>query len=111
MKKGRKIAMGLFSSLFAASMIACGKEAEMTEISGTSAAPVSETCLSEQLFSLDVTSEEEAKELAKQYGIEFVSYGLGVATFSTTEDPQEVIDRGAKEGYTPLYLNNDVTID
>lgn len=50
-------------------------------------------------------SEEEAKTIAEQYGITFVSFQSGVATYYTDEDPQQVIDRGVENGYQALYLN------
>lgn len=62
---------------------------------------VSET---EPLMAL-VESEEAAKEIAEQYGITFVSFQAGVATYYTDEDLQQVISRGEENGYTPLYLN------
>lgn len=63
-----------------------------------------------QLFAMDIESEEEAKELADIYGIEFVSLLEGVAVYHTDENPQDVIDRGEKEGYKQLYINNVVGI-
>ena len=50
-------------------------------------------------------SEEEAKTIAEQYGITFVSFQSGVATYYTDEDPWQVIDRGVENGYQALYLN------
>ncbi|MBD5489703.1 MAG: hypothetical protein HDR13_13090 [Lachnospiraceae bacterium] len=50
-------------------------------------------------------SEEEAKAIAEQYGITFVSFQSGVATYYTDEDPWQVIDRGVENGYQALYLN------
>ena len=50
-------------------------------------------------------SEEAAKELAKQYGITLVNYSDGIATFYTEEDPYAVIQKGEKNGWTPLDIN------
>lgn len=58
-----------------------------------------------------VQTEQEAKEVAEQYGITFVSFDTGVAVFETDEDPMEVISRGEKNGYVPLSLNYIRTID
>lgn len=58
----------------------------------------------DQLMAL-VESEQNAEEIAYQYGIELIEYKDGVATFRTEEDPQAVIDRGQENGYYPLYLN------
>lgn len=58
----------------------------------------------EQLIAL-VETEEEAQNIAKQYGIEFVTFSDGVAVYKTEEDPAAVIARGEENGYSPLYLN------
>ena len=50
-------------------------------------------------------SEEEAKQIAELYGIKFVDYAYGVATFETSENPQEVIKRGEKNHYTSISVN------
>ncbi len=62
---------------------------------------ISET---EPLMAL-VESEEAAKEIAGQYGITFVAYLDGVATYCTDEDPEQVIARGEENGYPTLYIN------
>lgn len=51
-------------------------------------------------------SEEEAKEIAEQYGITFLRFNAGIATFETSEDPQEVMQRGIDNGWTELSLNH-----
>ena len=56
-------------------------------------------------------SEEEAKQIAEQYGIRLVDYSYGVASFYTEEDPAEVIRRGLEEGWTELSLNLIQPID
>lgn len=58
----------------------------------------------EELLCL-VDSEEEAKTIADQYGIELVNFSYGVATFHTEDDPQKVIDMGKEKGYPELSLN------
>lgn len=50
-------------------------------------------------------SEEEAKQIAEQYGIRLVEYSYGVASFYTEEDPMEVIRHGLDQGWTELSLN------
>lgn len=62
---------------------------------------VSET---EPLLAL-TENEEAAREIAEQYGITFVTYQNGVATYYTDEDPNEVIIRGEENGYPTLYIN------
>lgn len=53
----------------------------------------------------EAETEEEAKEIAEQYGIEFVSFENGFALYHTEEDPFEVIARGEENGYPPLSVN------
>lgn len=50
-------------------------------------------------------TEEEAKEIAEQYEIEFVSFENGIALYHTKESPFEVIARGQENGYTQLSIN------
>ncbi len=102
--------MGIFSSLLAANLFGCGT-VDIETVSGTEGTNISGEIYTEALMATDVSSEEEAQKIAAQYGIDFVSFGLGVATYSTVEDPQSVIDRGEKEGLTPLYLNNSLNMD
>lgn len=56
-------------------------------------------------------SEEEAKQIAEQYGIQLVEFSYGVASFYTEEDPAEVIRRGLEVGWTELSLNQIHPID
>lgn len=56
-------------------------------------------------------SEAEAKEIADQYGITFVNYDYGVATFTTDKDLQEVIQMGKDNGWTELSMNHVTYID
>ena len=52
-----------------------------------------------------VESREEAEAIAQQYGITLVSWGYGIATFFTEENPQDVIQRGLAQGWPELSLN------
>lgn len=52
-----------------------------------------------------VQTEEEAQELAGQYGIELVSFENGIALYHTDEDPFAVIARGQENGYSQLSIN------
>lgn len=58
-----------------------------------------------QLIGLADT-EEQAQEIAEQYGITLVSYDMGVATYHSEENPLEVINRGKENGYPELSLNH-----
>ncbi|MFG6337255.1 MAG: hypothetical protein K1W31_02080 [Lachnospiraceae bacterium] len=57
-----------------------------------------------QLMAL-VDTEEQAQEIAAQYGIEFVSFENGLALYHTEEDPFEVITRGQENGYPQISVN------
>lgn len=57
-----------------------------------------------------VSSIAEAKEVATQYGIDFVSFDTGVAVFATKEDINKVIARGKENGYVNLSPNYNRTI-
>lgn len=61
--------------------------------------------IAEQPLMAMVETEEDARRVAEQYGIEFVSFSDGVAVYQTEEDPRQVITRGQEQGYTQLYLN------
>ncbi len=50
-------------------------------------------------------TEEKAREIAEQYGIEFVSFENGLALFRTEENPFDVIARGKENGYPELSIN------
>ncbi len=60
----------------------------------------------EELLCL-AADEKEAQAIADQYGIKLVNFNNGVATFTTDEDVQAVIQRGIDNGY-PLLDRNDV---
>lgn len=60
-----------------------------------------------QLMAL-AKSEDEARQLAKLYGIELISYSYGVAVFHTEEDPDVVIRRGIENGWPELSRNDTV---
>lgn len=66
--------------------------------------PASDASETEPLMAL-VDNEETAMEIAEQYGITFVSFQDGVATFYTDEDINQVLERGEKNGYPPVYIN------
>lgn len=66
--------------------------------------PVDDVSEKESLMAL-TDSEETAREIADQYGITFVFFENGVAIFDTDEDTAQVIERGEKNGYPPLYVN------
>ncbi len=58
-----------------------------------------------------VDSEEEAKEIAELYGMEFERYSYGVATYWTEKNPQELIKMGKEKGYPSISVNHEVSID
>lgn len=67
-------------------------------------ASADEISAAEPLMAL-TDNEETAMEIAGQYGITFVSFQNGVATFYTDENINQVIERGEKNGYPPVYIN------
>ena len=111
MKIRKLFIMGIISSLLAVFSLGCGKKVDLSTVSDASIIPVSDFTAENQLMALDVESEEEAREIAKVYGIDFADFDMGVATFRTGEDPQVVIDRGVAGGFHPLYLNNEMGLD
>ena len=62
-----------------------------------------------ELFCL-AESEDEAREIAEQYGIEFVSFSYRVAVFRTEESARTVMERGEREGLPPLEINSEVQL-
>lgn len=95
----------IVSSILVLAFSGCGKGVELGSVvdseQGMSRVGIAEN----QLYSVDITSEEEAKKVAEQYGIEFVEYVEGVATFHTDKDPQSVVQYGIDNGYVTLYIN------
>ncbi len=92
---------------------ACGR-AESTKPTAAPAAtlyvdgnPAAAPAEGKELTAL-VETEEEAKAIAEQYGIELVEFSYGVATFHTEEDPKDVIARGEENGWPSLSLNRKV---
>ena len=54
-------------------------------------------------------NEDEARNIAKLYGVEFVSYSNHIAVFNTDGDTAELIERGKKEGWPELSVNGTVS--
>ena len=83
--------------------------AEKFELGEDSQGEAVENFLAEPLNLLcSCESEEEAKAIAEDYGIEFESYGYGVATFNSKKD-LETLDKIAKEKKLPeLSINHEV---
>ena len=50
-------------------------------------------------------SEEEAKEIAKMYGIVFVQFADGIAEYTTDRPVDEIIAEGVEKGYPKLSIN------
>ena len=57
-----------------------------------------------------IGNEEEARKIAQQYGITFVEFDNGVATFTTAEDLQAVIQRGKDNGYHSIEINQEIIL-
>ena len=82
-------------------LCACGqKEAPVVET------PVVPARYSEEMpLICSADSQEQAEQIAAQYGITLVEYSYGVASFYTEEDPAAVIRRGKEQGWVELSLN------
>ena len=61
--------------------------------------------IAENSLMCEADTEEDAREIAEQYGIEFVSFENGIALYHTEEDPFEVIARGQQNDYPQLSVN------
>ena len=96
---GAAIMIFPFSLLFG-----CSPRDQKSESISVSHSPIANYVEGEELLCI-AKSEEEAREIAKMYGIEFVKYAYGVATFHTTEDPRSVIEMGKQKGYPELSVN------
>ena len=61
--------------------------------------------IAEDSLMTSVETEEAARTIAEQYGIELVSFENGIALYHTEEDPFDVIARGQENGYPQLSVN------
>ena len=61
--------------------------------------------IAENSLMASVDTQEEAEEIAEQYGITLVSFENGIAVYQTEEDPYDVITRGQENGYHELSVN------
>lgn len=52
-----------------------------------------------------VDTEEEARQIAEIYEIEFVQFANGVATYHTEEAPGAVVERGRENGWPEISVN------
>ena len=106
MKKMKPFALLMPMLLLAWLMAGCGSNYEIIE-PGPSIDPVME---GRELLAF-VETEEEAVEIADLYGIQLLDYSYNVAVYHTEEDPREVIERGEKNGYPPIDLNRQISLD
>ncbi len=61
--------------------------------------------IAENSLMCEADTEEDAREIAEQYDIEFVSFENGIALYRTEENPFEVIARGQENDYPQLSVN------
>ena len=66
---------------------------------------VDQVMIADNSLMSETETEEAAREIAEQYGIEFISFENGIALYHTEEDPFEVIARGQENGYPQLSVN------
>lgn len=91
----------------------CGAEKTVVYNKETDSAdngPVREYSKDKPLFALAET-EEEARKIADDYGIEFVEFSYGVASFNTDKDLGELIEWGKEQGLPLLEINYITHID
>ena len=105
------------SLLVLLSMTGCIKETQMNsiepsiapgDVAGTTAPGQTETKGSGNLTCW-AENEDEARNIAKLYGVNFVSYSNHIAVFDTDGDIAALIERGKKEGWPELSVNGTVS--
>jgi len=87
--------------------VGCGREkTEMYKKETASAenASVQSYSKDKPLFAI-AGSEDEAKKIADDYGIELVEYSYGVASFNTDKNLKELIEWGKAQGLPLLEIN------
>ena len=55
-----------------------------------------------------VKTEEEAKELAEAYGIEYKNCSYGIAEFTTDKSYEEIVEIGKQKGLKELSVNMEM---
>lgn len=61
--------------------------------------------IAEDSLMASVETEEAARAIAEQYGIELVTFENKIALYHTEESPFDVIARGQENGYPQLSIN------
>lgn len=84
---------------------------EPSDISELQSIEVKQDVIEGEEFMCLCENEQEAKEIAKLYEIEFVNFANGVATFTTNKDLGEVIQKGKDNGWTELNVNHIIYLD
>ena len=101
---------GILTVCALAWILLCGCQAGPESKAPEKAQPGGEALVAGQELFMPAETEEEAKKTAELYGIAFVKFGYGVATFHTEEDPQAVISRGRENNWPELSLNRVVKL-
>ncbi len=78
-------------------LFGCAKPAESHGIQAEAVKGKELYCLAE--------TKAEAEEIASSYDITLVSFGDGVATFTTDRNLQEVIEYGKENDLAPISIN------
>ena len=91
------ICIKLFVLIMAFNLFGCAKPIQAPGIQAEAVKGKELYCLAETLA--------EAEEIASLYDITLVSFGDGVATFTTDRDLQEVIEYGKKNDLPPISIN------
>ena len=93
----RRLLTGFLVYVMAFHLFGCAKPAEAPSIQAEAVKGKELYCLAE--------TQEEAEEIASSYDITLVSFGDGVATFTTDRNLQEVIRYGRENNLAPISIN------
>ena len=99
----RRITAAILAAACLLALCSCGKKEEPVQDGGGK--PEIDCVEGEELMAF-AESENEAREIAAFYGIEFVRLECGVAVFHTEEDPFSVIQKMKDSGREDLELNS-----
>ncbi len=99
----RTLAILFIFVMGALNMVSC-RRTQIEPLSSAGGIPAAESSGTSELIA-EVSSEEEAADIAAMYGIEFVEMFGPYALFRTDRDPAEVMREGQKKGYPPLDIN------
>ena len=110
MNRKSKIVLGVIVLIVAVVIIAviALKNSAKVFVEGENLMNVVEQSNSEKLqLTCLVDSQQEAKEIAEAYGIEFIRFDYGVAEFQSDKSYDELTEYGKKNGLKQLSINHE----